>query len=407
MTSTSELRANDRRNWKAEIWNYDHYIPDDSVSCLYCLTEKQAELLRGVIQQTAWKTRWFSQVDTPIDQDQIEQFRDDLTRRLMMPCGCDEAGTLHRYTSDGHYQSSSDGGATWADDTPADPRTPAVQYPPFLPPDTVDGKCTYADSIVTLLKTGFVDTLADGSSYSTIVTAFTAVIATIFAGLSETVIGALIIAVAGAVIILIVTIGVVAFQAAMTSDVWNRFRCNLYCHMNDDGTFTEAQTDAIWTQVAVDESGLAAIFLQAFVATARAIGLTNAARSGNGHADADCSACCPTCGDTWDIFGDDPTHFHGTILSRGDGFMDVSVSSGGYLLISTGSADDCCIISSATALTGTMPSTVSWTDCGVAPVVGAPQHAFGIYGFASCINYFQFQVTPGDTLTVHITFAPC
>ncbi len=303
MTNISEWQANNKRNWKGEIWNYDHYIPDETKECLYCLTDKQAEILRGILVPIAWKTRWFSPTDATIDGDLIEQFRDGLIRRLMMGCGCDTEGQLERVTANGHYQVSTDGGATWTDSPQSDPRTSNPQFPPFLPPDTTDDSCTYADSVVQLVKVQFVDVVNTATSRQNVIDLMISTIAAIAGALLETVIGAIVVTIFGAIAILIVSITPTVFQAAMTDDVWTRFRCNIKKNVESDGSFTQSDVDAIYSQIGTDETGVAALFLQAFVATLGASLMTNAARAGFGAADADCSDCSDICPVEWTFYG--------------------------------------------------------------------------------------------------------
>lgn len=403
MTNLSETLINNKRNWKAQTFPYEYFIPDDSKSCLYCLTDKEAELLRGLLEPVAWKTRWWVEDDSnTVDTDAITQFRDDMIRRLMMPCGCDDEGTIFQWTTNGHYQKSTDGGATWEDAPQSDPHNGITRFPPFLPPDTLDDTCTYADSIVNLVKTGFVDALADGSDYATVVGALEAVLTTIFVGLLPTGIGAIIVAVAGAVIILIVTLGVPALRAAMTTGVWDRFRCNLKNHMESDGSFTEAEKDAVWSQIIVDESGLAAIFLQAFVATAGAVGLTNAARSGNGASDAE---CCPSCNtDNWAI-----TIFHslpvGVLIGAGTNYVDVQTGShpdfggGQFAQITMPASGDCCTYDHTEVLSGGTILSTSGILCGD-PLWPTSE----VHGFSAPASINTFRIVSDTVATCRIHF---
>jgi len=257
MTEQSNLEIEKRRNWKAQTFPYDHYIPDESRECTYCLTDKQAEILRGIIEPLGWGTRWWSDTQE-IDKDTIESFRDDLIRRLMMGCCCgDNDGTLSRWSPQGHYQTSSDGGETWQDTPTSDPRNPQPMYPEMFPEDVVDERCTGADSIVTLVQAQLVDALEDDATAAEIMGIVIATLTVFFGALLPTVIGALVVAIFGAVAAGIVALTVPAFKAAMTSDVFTRFRCNLFDNMALDASFTQEQVDLVYDRIGVEETGIA------------------------------------------------------------------------------------------------------------------------------------------------------
>ena len=63
--------------------DYDYVLglPDDS--CLFCLTKAQRQILLVLIETVGWKTRWYSMVGTPIDQDVISDFEGQLGAALM------------------------------------------------------------------------------------------------------------------------------------------------------------------------------------------------------------------------------------------------------------------------------------------------------------------------------------
>jgi len=275
----------------------------------------------------------------------------------IMSCCCGEDNSvLHRYTPNGHYQKSNDGGTTWEDAPEDDPRNPQPFYPPNLPPEGENNKCQYADSVVQLMKTQLVDVLEEGSTYSEILQVVTGAFATIMGALAPTVLGAIIVGIMGAVIVGIIGVSIPLFVAAMTVDVYNRFRCNLFCHMQADGSFTQADVDAIYEQIAEDETGIAMIFLQGFVAAAGMIGLSNAAHAGFGAEDADCSACCPVCGINWVAyegygdpltFGTDETgnYVQGTAVNHSGTYY--------FIIHSPGDNDDCCVLTTVTNEDGT------------------------------------------------------
>lgn len=279
--------------------DYD-FITSLTGECEYCLTDAQVQMILSIVDYYGWPTRWFSS-DGLIDQTVIDHLQGGLIERLMMGC-CPDNSILTRYTNDGHYQQSGDGGSTWSDAPNADPRNPQPYFPPYLPDGTIDASCTYADSVVNLIKDQLVGNIEDDATASQIISTIISVVAAIMGALSETVIGTLIAAVMGAIAIAIVTLTVPLFQAAMTTDVWDRLRCNISEHVESDGTFTQDDIDAIYAQITTDETGIALLFLHGVIAAFSMVGLSNAANAGYGAPDAEC--CATGCDiSTWDAVG--------------------------------------------------------------------------------------------------------
>lgn len=278
----------------------------------------------------------------------------------IMSCCCPEQEPfVIRITPEGVYQRSTDGGTTWTDSPQDDPRFTQPVYPPFLPPDTVAADCTYADSIVQVIKVNMVDTLEEGQNASAIIGVIVSALVGVLAVLAVSVIGAIVVAVLGGIAVAIAGASIPAFKAAMTTDVYNRLRCNLQSHMSSDGSFTQEQIDAIYAQIGTDETGIAALFLQGVIAAAGVVGLTNMARSGLGAPDAECS--CGACASEWSVANIDGATAYGTLISRdGDTYVfegQVAFDSLYYLTIKTPSAEDCCSVMSMTATEGhSMPS---------------------------------------------------
>lgn len=98
--------------------------------CLYCLTDGQVRWIQAMVDYAAWSTRWYS-ASGEIDRDWILDFKGDLSRRLMMPCGCDDEGQEVRYTADGTYQIFNEDTDAWEDAPEQDPRNGTPQVPPL------------------------------------------------------------------------------------------------------------------------------------------------------------------------------------------------------------------------------------------------------------------------------------
>lgn len=295
-----EILMNERRNWKAQVFPYDHFIPDNSPECLYCLTDNQAEILRGIIEPLAWHTRWWSDTDTPIDKDAIEAFRDDLTRRLMMSCCGDEIPVQYRYTTDGVLQRSEDGGSTWTDAPEYDPRNYSPQFPPMSGDDGDDKKCLAATGAVALIKEQVGDQLTDDMTRYTLAQLITDWVKTYLETSNPFL--TLLTVIANQIFALIIAV----LRPALTDAVYATLKCALYCHMGEDASFSIAQWQAVRNDITSQIGGIAGVFLEHLVYLLGAGGLTNLARAG-GAASGDCFDC--GCGAdcvsaAWEIYDD-------------------------------------------------------------------------------------------------------
>lgn len=271
-----------RTEWKGDVFRYDELIsnPSDTREDLYCLTWSQSKALIAAIDLYRYITRWEGGLP---DANETEYFVSETQRRLMMPCGSDNTIPLNRWTDTGGFQESNDGGETWTDAPQKDPRNNVPFPPPFLPEGTEEAECTYADSIVNMAINAWINATGEGEDLATVVSGILAMLASIFGSFGG-VIAAVILGIGAS----IVQFGVAAWKAAFTSDVWDRFRCNLHDNQNPDGTFTAAQVDAIYERLSVDETGIVLITLQKLVAALQWQGLTIAARQGYGSPTADC-----------------------------------------------------------------------------------------------------------------------
>lgn len=300
MTSISEKLINNRRNWKAETFSYDHYLPDESEECQYCLTKKQAEVLRGIIEPLAWDTRWWSDSDTAIDRDQIEQFRNDIARRLMMTCCGNETPIQYRYTSEGVLQKSTDGGETWEDAPQDDVRNNSTKFPPMEGEDGTDKKCLAATGAAALLKEQVGDQLTDDMGRYTLSQLITDWVKTMIQ--TSNPFQALLTVVVNQIFALVIS----ALRPALTDGVYSTFKCILYCRMADDASFNDAQWSSVRSDVTSKISGIAGVFLEHLVYLLGKVGLTNLCRAG-GATEGDCSACGDCTAQVWFINSDHTT----------------------------------------------------------------------------------------------------
>jgi len=388
--------------WVGSQLSYNDHIsnPSEVREDLYCLTLAQTEALIAVIEHYRYRSRWID--DDVILTSEIEQFVNDTQRRLMMPCGTDNQITLSQFTPDGHYQTSTDGGATYTDNPQNDPRNSVTIPPPFLPPDTEDEKCTYADSIVNMAINGWINATGEGEDLATVIEGMLSFLAGIL-GAVGAIVGAVVLAAAAS----IVGFTVAAWKASFTSAVWDRLRCNLSENMGDDGTFTQSNVDSIYSRIGSEEVGITALSLQQMIAALGWQGLTIAARAGFGSPTAEC--CVTPCTESWSIFGDSS---HGVIDSTASDYVDATAGDGGdgtyYLILqSTG----CCIATEQEILSGAITigagyptgGYFGWDLCGETSVEGVPNHHSSLPNNTVCIQVFQIRSTTPFSVRTHFT----
>lgn len=386
----------DRTAWKAGQLSYNDHIknPSERREDLYCLTLAQSEALIAVIDHYRYLTRWIDDSDEPLSLNSTMQFIDDTQRRLMMPCGDDNAIILSQWTPDGHYQESTDGGETYHDAPAKDPRNNVPLPPPFLPPDTLDDKCTYADSIVNNLIDKWIGETGATEDEATVVEGIISFLAGIFGAF-----GVVAAAITLGIAIVIVAFTVAAWKAAFVSDVWDRLRCNLKDHIGDDGAWDQAGVDAVYDQIATDETGIVRISLQGMIAALGVQGLTIAARNGRGSPSAEC--CVSDCKDNFAV-----NSSVGTEVGRAFDYIDVeSVFYAPYgfqtASLKTADQDTCCFVSSYEVLTeGVSILDVHRIFCGTTDEITG-----GIFT-SGCVWLVTFILSGVGTVRVHFDDCP-
>jgi len=355
--------------FKPVILDYDRLIENGNLrECSYCLTQSQVEALISAGEIMSWVTRWYSPSNLLIDSDETDAFSSDIVRRLMS--GCCGNDVLTRFSSDGIFQTSSDGGVTWIDAADSDPRNAIVERPDIPGTNTNEKKCARANSAVTYFK-NFVqniqtakDTEATEADITAIFIGFLILLGIITAGWIFALLG-------GLIALLVTNISAEQWEAAFTEDVWQDFLCLLYCNMESDGSFTVEEWDVVrvgvldsgWDQIAID-------FIEGMVKTLYATGLTNVCRQELGG-ELLCDECCPTCNiDDWDV-----VTTHGTEVSRDDTSITVeAVNIGGayFAIITThlgfGVSDvfssPCCVFSSVEWIDEPADHAFSVVECG-------------------------------------------
>lgn len=281
-------------------------IPDELTPDTFCLclqipnNEIWKQVFAGLLAQPMYWFNW--QRDTAHSGKILSQYWTTLFDQIdwsTMSCCCDQPPAIFRYNDAGVYQRSTDGGATWEDAPGFDYRNTSTTFPPpsALGIDTT--KCQNADSAVHVINNDIIQALDDSSTAAQILALIAGVLLAILSAGSLAALTPLITAIGSAII----GAGVAATKAAITEDVLNRLRCNIFNHMVDDSSTDAAGFAGILAQIVVDESGIAETVLYNLVNAAGLVGINNMIRSNKGDPDADCSGCGCDCGVSWTWFG--------------------------------------------------------------------------------------------------------
>jgi len=314
-------------------------------------------------------------------------------------CGCsDNPDRLFRHnpTTD-RLEQSDDGGETWQD--APDPRYDSPLFPPQQGTDEADTKCLSATNAMLYFKDQLIGQASEWTTLTTVIAGIlTVVIGVLTGGLGA----ALVITLAAAFI----EAGVGTAVAAFTTEVYDRFKCNLYCHASSDGSWDEAALASIKAQIDVDETGVANTILKGWIDQLGTAGLTNSGRV-TVENDADCSGCdcVPPC-QSADSF------YWGTVNSvtdNLDGTFTFNVTSApspgdGTEFIGWGDRDNagspCCTFVSQSAFEGTALGG-AYQSCGVSDEIPDPPapdyciHFYIIYGNLALTTPFTCDIVMG------------
>lgn len=332
----------------------------------YCITIPGGlDNKKRLIDLLTITTRWYSWERSAGTEgkETADRWRDVLNLPELNMCCCPEP-TNRRYDSEGNLEVSYDGGITWVDAPELDDRFSGIVSPPMPGTDGEEKRCIAAASGEEYVKLNLIEDLNEGSNYAELNAALVAIVA----ALGVTGIGILIAAAAAAIFIA----GVSAVQAAFTTEVWTAYRCILFCHIKNDGSFDEAGWNAVKADILDQFTGVVSAILYNWVNSVGVVGLTNAARSGF-VASADCSGCedCLNCySSAWIITG--------SLVDAGDGWIEIQAGVADYgpapYMIAFGSSgvpdysDYCCQLCGIEILSGTQNG-AAYRLCNGTPVL--------------------------------------
>ena len=298
------------------------------------LSKWQAWQADGTTNATDSARRWFDIVQCVAEAIDCEMANNG--------CGCGgTANLIYRHNPDtDRLEQSSDDGETWTN--APDPRYDSPLFQPQVGETPDDVKCLSATNAVVYFKDELIGQASEWTTLTTVIAGIlTVVIGLLTGGLGA----ALVIDLAAAFI----GSGIGAAIAAFTTEVYDRFKCNLYCHALDDGSWDESALAAIKAQINVDETGVANTILNGWIDQLGTAGLTNSGRLTLEN-DADCTGCdCTGCVINIDFSGVDDSPYtiiDGTIGAghfTGDDLNGVEITGDIYQLALDIDADPDCV----------------------------------------------------------------
>ena len=307
-----------------------------------------------------------------------------------------ETPDASRYNDDGILEVSYDDGATFEESRDLDPRFNSPLLPPLTSTVGETRRCEAANNVVGFMQDMANNTAANVSAFSTITGLIGALAGIIVAIISGGAAIPLLIGLAGALF----AAGQAAFSAAMTAGVYETLLCIVYCETPDNGTYTEANWQAIKTQILIQLTGIAATFLHDNINAFGPAGLNNAARAGvDAGLPCDDCPCDNLCAEKYQIYQLDPAY--GEILEYGDNYIIAACGASGYLTLEAIDFNDCCFVNSAELLTGTGGLT-AWEGCGTEP---SPPWE-GSTPVGHCVSIIEAQFSVNGTIKIFLDDCP-
>ena len=282
--------------------------------------------LLGLLEIYRWEDKFSG---TPEEVANSLGVIQDFVAALMEACVCccddnqPKTPTNQRFNpATNRLEVSYDNGATWETD-PNDARfnTPLLPPAPGAPGD--EKRCQAASNVTDALKKSvafMIETVGTANNaFETVILVLgfvAALIGAIFSG------GLAIPAALAAAAALIQSIynnvtsyGIEAFTAAFTDDEWDIALCVIYCNTQPDGSYTQANWNAIMTKLKVELAykSQVATSLANFINSYGPAGLNNIARSRSVTA-GDCDSCAD-CGDSCAASEQETYFTFGTVIS--------------------------------------------------------------------------------------------
>lgn len=208
--------------------------------------------------------------------------------------------------------------------------------------------------------------------------------------------------------------GKAAFVAYWTTAVRKQIRCAAYCHIGDDGSYTDAQFTAFWTEINSELSpSPAKMLFMGFLSSVGVSGINAMAASGlsSGATCSDCDCGLPCAADNWSkgiFYGgvEIPTR-GGTIVDRGSDYIVIKAAPRGdgddeISLFNTRHNEQCAVfwqfVTSDFVTPGGVPSSVlKWYNPPPATAALEEQVRNDLLVSPVTAAAFYFQMTAGET----------
>lgn len=209
-----------------------------------------------------------------------------------MSCCCEQP--LIKVNVDGTVSVSTDGGVTYHTDNNADPRYTAPQFPPLTGDDGAEKKCKAANNVVQQLQDIQSGNAGIIGTTTTVLGMAAAAVALAVAVFAAPELIPFLISLFFELAAALLATSSSTYNALFTSDVWSHVLCTLYCHMNDDGSFTQSQFNAITADFDGFFTGNVALTFSSALRAWQLPGLNQSAKIVS-TLNLDCSGCDCTC----------------------------------------------------------------------------------------------------------------
>lgn len=263
--------------------------PNDPPFVSICINDQWRAVLLSVMERLEYLTTWESGVTYDDLDISINQLYHEIVSSQGNNVGnnCCNDNTLYRFTDEGVLLVSPDGGATWSPATTQDPRTSGTILPRPQLASGATTPCQAAGNATEAIKAIIDAVIADIQGGLDIADAVmeAVILITVYLGWVSVLVGII-----QQIVMSIIGFGDEAVDAAMTTAVYDRLKCNLACNTPNDGMHTAASLQAVIDQIAEDETGIARQLLTDHINMLGVVGLTNAGRVGAAAGD-DCGSC--------------------------------------------------------------------------------------------------------------------
>lgn len=285
--------------------------PSDEPTEQLCINHDWVVVLISVIDRLRYPASWQSVSDeTQLESKVLELVKMMVEAKAMgCGCGCGETTNPTRYNEDGELEVYDPVTGEWIPFPQGDPRQTGTIMPPLPGADGDNKRCEAATNATQHLKDLADKLIADAGAWGNISQLVAAILGIlIFVGVigSGGALTPLLLALAG----ILLTTGQAAFTAAMTAEVYDTLNCILFCNIQPDASFTDADIADIKAEIDNQLTGVAKQFLYENVNMLGKVGMTNAARTANSRVfDCDTCECFPPCTDP-------QAFFYGNVVSR-------------------------------------------------------------------------------------------